>query len=1552
MNKPYIELPIKQKLLTGIDGDYKGVSSIEEDGGNGGDDTLDLVYVGQQSDGSPNGIRFQLLGNVYINGSNINGGYNVIGALDGENQPAFHISVQDELEEEYFGAQGNEDRPNLIDYIKGVRWEWRTEDEYTNDIDNVPSERSYEATWTEGTVPSADQTQFFGGTGALANASLTGGPLTNEVKTYMLKAWWKVTTNYYTGANSDNPPYVEIDDMPINVIPPSVVTNSNYDVVGGGDEGAAGQRVAVYEPLVFTITGILNGSTLLVNTNYNAVRNNISPHEDSKVITEQTIFDEWSIKTKLTDRKDLNTYLHFGEDKRLLTTNVITDNKAVPELPYSTIYKLYESLPDDIDVKDDVYVVREILPQLTEVVELVPYVQEDEEVLVLKSRDSFSEDSPIVKRKIDSQNYNDLVTDDIRLQKEIEDKFLNKSAVELSIDYSRYENFINFSSAEKRLENFKYKLQQIEKNTALSASFVGVTNGGKDLTTYDNKIRDIKNNFDGYEKYLYSHESSYVTSSMGEFYDASWPKSGSGTYQDPYTPISSSHADFTSWYGSVSSKTGQIYSASFYDVENGNRLVNLLPEHVTSDISNIQFSDFMDMIGQQFDDLWSYTKSISDVTDRRLDLENGFSKDLIFNLAKSLGWDMQDGKDLLELSRFGFGQKLSGTDYSLYTSGSLNSPNEGDVSKEITKRLIASMPFLLKSKGTINSLRGVLNCYGIPATILKVKEYGGLDTSTQRTPFEISRRFTKALGFRGNSYVSSSWADDSDTGRKPETLELRFKSKNSSDQVLLQKDTDWAIKLKDNNSPDNYGTVAFVLSGSNGKQEVSSSLLPIFDGDYYSLMLAKEKINQQLFPNPGFETDALFSPPFATDTYNVNNGTIKIVSSSASSFSLYGTRSLEHRNTSAEINSKVSSTPYTQSLANVSLGERYTFSGYARASGSTVDSVGRVRIYELDSNNNVVNWNEDSNFTYHSITDNGGVKSSETTGLTETEWKKIQVNKVIRFPNTSKLGVSFENLKGDSTIFWDAANLRKLSVNTDSINDAYEYTLTVKKYESGLDRIIQSSVASLAVSGSASSAPTSASYNAAWTGSGALYIGGHPDDTFGNQLTGSVMEFRLWNEPLKEQVFDIHVGNPKSYTGNTASSSYESLITRYSFDDNTLLTDNTAIRDVSSNQTVTTPGVAIGFGGKNTFESVVDDLKTMVPNYGPNRRTSDKIRIENNFISGSGAQLSVNKQFDFSTNDFAPIDSPKVGIFFSPTDAVNDDIIASFANLDFNQYLGDPRDNFKLQYGELKDAANDYFKKYSDNSDFWDYMHLIKYYDQNVFKQIKKLLPVRTKSILGTVIEPNIFERSKNPVQRHPLIAEQLQYETGINISAFHDNSDNNIEASHSILKIETEYPYYEGTIDKTQRSFDFPALYRFAPNDNYDDRNLYISASAKFGFPDYVFQEATGAMAINQRLSVNNYESAFFYDSEHDYNKSIKSSLNPFENFYSSRSLHLSDLDSEYNNITAWNRSFYEGVKNTSDTTLDGDLPIIITQTAPTVVAPKTSGIGKLTVYENSEKR
>ena len=93
--------------------------------------------------------------------------------------------------------------------------------------------------------------------------------------------------------------------------------------------------------------------------------------------------------------------------------------------------------------------------------------------------------------------------------------------------------------------------------------------------------------------------------------------------------------------------------------------------------------------------------------------------------------------------------------------------------------------------------------------------------------------------------------------------------------------------------------------------------------------------------------------------------------------------------------------------------------------------------------------------------------------------------------------------------------------------------------------------------------------------------------------------------------------------------------------------------------------------------------------------------------------------------------------------------------------------------------------------------------------------------------------------------------------------------------------------------------------------------------------------MATQNRLSLNNRIYKFHYTSSVEYAVSARRSSNFNENLYASKSLHETDLDPEYDNVTALNNSFYEGVKNSKLTTLDGDDPIIIRVTSPTSAVP-----------------
>jgi hypothetical protein len=85
--------------------------------------------------------------------------------------------------------------------------------------------------------------------------------------------------------------------------------------------------------------------------------------------------------------------------------------------------------------------------------------------------------------------------------------------MKLNIDYSDFNNFIFYSSATERLENFKYKLQLIEYYTSQSLVLTGIS--GSNATTNAQDFLNLKSSliggFDNFEQYLYYESSSNLT---------------------------------------------------------------------------------------------------------------------------------------------------------------------------------------------------------------------------------------------------------------------------------------------------------------------------------------------------------------------------------------------------------------------------------------------------------------------------------------------------------------------------------------------------------------------------------------------------------------------------------------------------------------------------------------------------------------------------------------------------------------------------------------------------------------------------------------------------------------------------------------------------------------------------------------------------------------------------------------------------------------------------------------------------------------------------------
>lgn len=333
----------------------------------------------------------------------------------------------------------------------------------------------------------------------------------------------------------------------------------------------------------------------------------------------------------------------------------------------------------------------------------------------------------------DFKAWNDLLDANLSTSQQIIDNYFSGSFgnIKLNIDYSDFSNFVHYSSATERVDNFFSKLQTIEGYNSRIATLQQVS-GSHALTNISQSItrRDtLVGGFDGFEQWMYKK----VTGSLYTHYSTTdnpivpYPKISS--YPTVFYATTSSQAE--SWYEGVYS------SASLYDSQNQSALINLIPFALREDPLNEDYILFINMIGHHFDILWTYTKGLTDVNKREEHPEDGMSDDLLYDVAKSMGWNLSNGWGESNLWEYVLGTDSSGNK-SVTTSG-LETKSKEKIRAEVWRRILNNLPYIYKSKGTPRSIKALLACYGIPETFLKIREYGGPTIVDSPNKYETER---------------------------------------------------------------------------------------------------------------------------------------------------------------------------------------------------------------------------------------------------------------------------------------------------------------------------------------------------------------------------------------------------------------------------------------------------------------------------------------------------------------------------------------------------------------------------------------------------------------------------------------------------------------------------------------------------------------------------------------------------------------------------------------------------------------------------------------------
>jgi hypothetical protein len=254
-----------------------------------------------------------------------------------------------------------------------------------------------------------------------------------------------------------------------------------------------------------------------------------------------------------------------------------------------------------------------------------------------------------------------------------------------------------------------------------------------------------------------------------------------------------------------------------------------------------------------------------------------------------------------------------------------------------------------------------------------------------------------------------------------------------------------------------------------------------------------------------------------------------------------------------------------------------------------------------------------------------------------------------------------------------------------------------------------------------------------------------------NNFSGSLQEIRYYTNPIDEDVFKDYIMNPYSIEGNSLNSGPNELAFRASLGGE-LYTGSVSIHPkVTGSWTTTSSFISnsnFNFNSTPVFLPNIEYFFYDQPIAGIKNTVSDKIRLENNSLP-SGSILSPIRALSQTIAASASY-TPNINyleVAFSPQNEINEDIMDQLGYFNIGEYIGDPsfRSSPLQTYPNLDNLRNRYFEKYIKNYDLVDFIRLIKFFDNSLFKMIKDFVPARTSLASGIVIKQHILERNRYP---------------------------------------------------------------------------------------------------------------------------------------------------------------------------------------------------------------
>jgi hypothetical protein len=361
--------------------------------------------------------------------------------------------------------------------------------------------------------------------------------------------------------------------------------------------------------------------------------------------------------------------------------------------------KLYEPLPQNIAVDFKCWVVEEQKPTYFDTVSIISKIikKQFNSLAGPNWQANYSYDT---SAETDFKTWTDLLGSSVQTSQQIVDSYFSGSlsGMKMNIDYSDFNNFIFYSSATERLNNFKYKLDLLEyySSQSLAISQLSGSVATTNAQDFSNLQTTLIGGFDEFEQYLYYQSASRLTT-----YDA--PLENPNVYQltgsyltpvpktnttRPYVLTSTTSSLFKNWFD------GAYDSASLYDSLNTNALIYSIPEYVRFDNNNLYLLTFVNMLGHHYDILYTYINHMTQINKREENPKLGMPNELLYSVAKQFGWNLTNGNQSQELWQYVLGTSEAGVP--LTGSNTVGDPSVSgrDMTYAIWRRIVNNLPLL------------------------------------------------------------------------------------------------------------------------------------------------------------------------------------------------------------------------------------------------------------------------------------------------------------------------------------------------------------------------------------------------------------------------------------------------------------------------------------------------------------------------------------------------------------------------------------------------------------------------------------------------------------------------------------------------------------------------------------------------------------------------------------------------------------------------------------------------------------------------------------------